>query len=49
LRAAGLIGDADLDALVARLVALRRSPDYCSAGLDFAALGQKPAPGLVAE
>lgn len=49
LRAAGLIGDAELDALVARLAALRQSPDYCSAGLDFSAIGQKPAPGLTAE
>lgn len=49
LRAAGLINDAGLDALVARLAALRRSPDYCSAGLDFAAIGEKRAPGLIPE
>ncbi|HEY7834658.1 MAG TPA: methyltransferase domain-containing protein [Ktedonobacterales bacterium] len=49
LRAAGLISDAELDALAARLAASARSPDYCSAGLDLVAVGQKPAPRLVAE
>lgn len=48
LRTAGLVTDAELDALIARLVASRRSQDYCSAGLDLAAVGHKPAPMLSA-
>lgn len=47
LRAAGVIGDEDIDALVARLAAIPRSQDYCSAGLDLVAVGQKPAPALI--
>lgn len=46
LRAAGLASDAELDALIARLTAIPRSQDYCSAGLDLAAVGQKPAAPL---
>ncbi|HEV7127565.1 MAG TPA: methyltransferase domain-containing protein [Ktedonobacterales bacterium] len=46
LRSAGLASDAELDALIARLVAARRSPDYCVAGLDLVAVGHKPAPAL---
>lgn len=46
LRAAGLISDMELEDLMARLAALRRSQDYCSAGLDLVAVGQKPAPEL---
>jgi SAM-dependent methyltransferase len=47
LRAAGLTTDADLDHLIARLAAVPRSPDYCSAGVDLAVVGTKPAPRLV--
>lgn len=46
LRAAGVVTDAELDALIARLVASRRSQDYCSAGLDLAAVGHKATPLL---
>jgi SAM-dependent methyltransferase len=42
LRSASLTTDAELDALIARLAAIPRSQDYCSAGVDFAAVGQKP-------
>lgn len=47
LRGAGLITDADLNELIARLAAIPRSPDYCSAGIDLAVVGQKPAPRLM--
>lgn len=47
LRAAGLASDAELDALIARLAAIPRSQDFCSAGLDIAAVGHKPAPGAL--
>jgi SAM-dependent methyltransferase len=47
LRAAGLISDAELDHLIARLAAIPRSQDYCSAGVDLAVVGTKPAPPLV--
>jgi SAM-dependent methyltransferase len=46
LRSAGLADDATLDALIARLEAAPRHPEYFSAGLDFAAVGRKPAPSL---
>jgi SAM-dependent methyltransferase len=46
LRSAGLANDAMLDALIARLEAAPRHPEYFSAGLDFAAAGRKPAPSL---
>jgi SAM-dependent methyltransferase len=44
LRAAGVADDAAIDALVARLAAIPRSQDFCSAGVDLAAVGRKPAP-----
>jgi SAM-dependent methyltransferase len=44
LRRAGLATDAELDALIARLAAVPRHPEYFSAGMDFAAIGQKPLP-----
>jgi SAM-dependent methyltransferase len=47
LRGAGLIDDAELDALIARLRASRRSQDYCSVGVDLVAVGEKRAPRLV--
>lgn len=43
LRQAGA-DDARLDALIARLAAIPRHPEYFSAGMDFAAVGIKPAP-----
>ena len=46
VRRAGLIDDATLDELIARLRALRRSQDYCSAGVDLTAVGEKHAPRL---
>jgi SAM-dependent methyltransferase len=46
LRAAGLISDAELDHLIARLAAIPRSQDYCSAGVDLAVVATKPAPRL---
>jgi SAM-dependent methyltransferase len=46
LRAAGLASDAEIDTLVARLGAVHQSLDYCSAGLDLAAVGRKPATPL---
>jgi SAM-dependent methyltransferase len=45
LHAAGII-DAEIDTLIARLVAIRRHPEYFSAAMDFAASGIKPAPPL---
>jgi SAM-dependent methyltransferase len=47
LRAAGLTSDAELDHLIARLAAIPRSQDYCSAGVDLAVVGAKPAPRLL--
>ncbi|HYM28345.1 MAG TPA: methyltransferase domain-containing protein [Steroidobacteraceae bacterium] len=47
LRAAGLVSDGELDHLIARLDAIPRSQDYCSAGVDLAVLATKPAPRLV--
>jgi SAM-dependent methyltransferase len=47
LRSAGLIDDQALDVLIGRLQALRRSQDYCSAGVDVVAAAQKPSPRLV--
>jgi SAM-dependent methyltransferase len=47
LRAAGLTSDAALDHLIARLAAIPRSQDYCSAGVDLAVVATKPAPRLV--
>lgn len=44
IRGAGLAGDADLDALIARLSAVRRHPEYFSGGADFAISAIKPAP-----
>lgn len=46
LRRAGLATDDQIDALIARLDAARRHPEYFSAGLDFAAAAVKPAPRL---
>lgn len=47
LRRAGA-DDARLDALIARLQAIPRHPEYFSAGLDFSAAAIKPAPSLPA-
>ena len=47
LRTAGLADDAALDALIARLKATRRNPEYFSAGMDFVAAGIKLDPLLV--
>jgi SAM-dependent methyltransferase len=47
LRAASLATDTALDDLIARLGAIPRSQDYCSAGLDFVAVGRKPQVRLV--
>lgn len=47
LRTAGLADDAALDALIARLKAVRHNPEYFSAGMDFVAAGVKPDPLLV--
>ena len=44
LRAEGIVAEPELDALIARLDAIPRSQDYCSAGIDFAAVGEKPYP-----
>lgn len=44
VRANGVATDAEIDELVARLAAVRRHPEYFSAGVDFAAVGVKPAP-----
>jgi SAM-dependent methyltransferase len=44
LRTAGLTTDDDLDALIERLDAIPRARDYCSAGVDFVAVGEKPYP-----
>lgn len=46
LRRAGIVTDAELDALAARLAAALRSPDYCVAGLDLLAVGHKPSAAL---
>ena len=46
LRRAGLATDDQIDALIARLAAARRHPEYFSAGVDFAAAAVKPAPSL---
>jgi SAM-dependent methyltransferase len=46
LRRAGIIDDASLDDLIARLAALQRSQDYCSTGVDLAAVAEKRAPRL---
>lgn len=45
LRTAG-VADAEIDAMIARLAAIRRHPEYFSAAMDFAASGIKPAPPL---
>jgi SAM-dependent methyltransferase len=47
LRGAGLTTDAALDHLIARLAAIPRSQDYCSAGVDLTVVGAKPAPRLL--
>lgn len=46
LRCAGLASDDQIDALIARLAAARRHPEYFSAGVDFASAAVKPAPRL---
>lgn len=43
IRSAGLAGDAALDSLIARLGAVQRHPEYCSAGLDLTAVAVKAA------
>jgi SAM-dependent methyltransferase len=45
VRQSGAATDDELDALIARLDAVVRHPEYFSAGLDFAAAGLKRAPG----
>lgn len=47
LRRAGA-DDTELDALITRLAAIPRHPEYFSAGMDFAAVGMKPAPSWTA-
>ncbi|HEU5439818.1 MAG TPA: methyltransferase domain-containing protein [Ktedonobacterales bacterium] len=49
LRRADLAGDADLDALIARLAGLRRHPEYFSGGADFAVSAVKPGPRWTGE
>ncbi len=44
LRSSGVADDATLDALIARLEAIHRHPEYFSAGMDFAVSARKPAP-----
>lgn len=44
LRQSGAATDAEIDELIARFGALRRHPEYFSAGVDFAAVAVKPAP-----
>jgi len=44
IRRAGLASDAELDALIARLSALRRHAEYFSGGVDFSVVAVKPAP-----
>lgn len=44
IRRVGLAGDAELDALIARLAGLRRHPEYFSGGADFAVSAMKPGP-----
>lgn len=46
IRGAGLASDAELDALIARLSAIRLHPEYFSGGADFAVSGIKPAPAV---
>lgn len=46
LLSARLIEDAALDELIARLDAAARHPEYFSAGMDFSAVGVKPAMNL---
>lgn len=46
LRRAGLASDDQIDALIARLAAARRHPEYFSAGVDFATAAVKSAPRL---
>ena len=46
IRGAGLATDAELDALIARLSAILRHPEYFSGGVDFAVSGIKPAPAV---
>jgi SAM-dependent methyltransferase len=45
-RGAGLADDTAVDELIARLAGAQRHPEHFSAGLDFAAAGLKPVPGL---
>lgn len=44
VRANGVATDVEIDELIARLAAARHHPEYFSAGVDFAAVGVKPAP-----
>jgi len=46
LRRTALATDDQIDALIARLAAARRHPEYFSAGVDFAAVAVKPASRL---
>lgn len=46
IRGAGIADDATVDALIARLDAIQRHPEYCSAGLDLTAVAVKPAASL---
>jgi SAM-dependent methyltransferase len=46
IRGAGLATDAELDALIARLRAIPRHPEYFSGGADFAVAAIKPSPTL---
>lgn len=46
IRSAGIADDATIDALIARLDAIQRHPEYCSAGLDLTAVAVKSAASL---
>lgn len=43
IHSAGIADDAVIDALITRLDAIQRHPEYCSAGLDLTAVAVKPA------
>lgn len=44
---AGIADDATVDALIARLDAIHRHPEYCSVGLDLTAVAVKPAASML--
>lgn len=46
IRGAGIADEGAVDALIARLDAIQRHPEYCSAGLDLTAVAVKPAASL---